>query len=98
MVGADVIVIDPENEYQYLAETVGGSFFNISLNSPHHINPFDLPMPLKDESPADVLRSNIINMVGLVRLMLGGPHAGRRRDHRPRDRRNVCFARHHPRG
>ncbi|MEK7487827.1 MAG: DUF87 domain-containing protein, partial [Patescibacteria group bacterium] len=72
MVGADVIVIDPENEYQYLAETVGGSFFNISLNSSHHINPFDLPMPLKDESPADVLRSNIINMVGLVRLMLGG--------------------------
>lgn len=72
MTGADVIIIDPENEYQYLAETVGGSFFKISLNSPHHINPFDLPMPLKDESPADVLRSNIINMVGLVRLMLGG--------------------------
>lgn len=72
MVGTDVIVIDPENEYQYLAETVGGAFFRISLNSPHHINPFDLPMPLKDESPADVLRSNIINVVGLVRLMLGG--------------------------
>lgn len=72
MVGTDVIVIDPENEYQYLTETVGGAFFRISLNSPHHINPFDLPMPLKDESPADVLRSNIINMVGLVRLMLGG--------------------------
>ncbi len=72
MTGTDVIVIDPENEYEYLAETVGGSFFRISLNSPSHINPFDLPMPLKDESPADVLRSNIINMVGLVRLMLGG--------------------------
>jgi len=72
MVGTDVIVIDPENEYQYLAETVGGFFFHISLNSPSHINPFDLPRPLKDESPADVLRSNIINMVGLVRLMLGG--------------------------
>ena len=51
---------------------MGGAFFRISLNSPNHINPFDLPMPLKDESPADVLRSNIINMVGLVRLMLGG--------------------------
>ncbi|MBI1755093.1 DUF87 domain-containing protein [Candidatus Azambacteria bacterium] len=72
MVGTEVIVIDPENEYQYLAEAVGGAFFKISLNSPNHINPFDLPMPLKDESPADVLRSNIINMVGLVRLMLGG--------------------------
>ncbi len=72
MTGTDVIVIDPENEYEYLSETVGGAFFRISLNSPNHINPFDLPMPLKDESPADVLRSNIINMVGLVRLMLGG--------------------------
>ena len=72
MTGTDVIAIDPENEYEYLAETVGGAFFRISLNSPNHINPFDLPMPLKDESPADVLRSNIINMVGLVRLMLGG--------------------------
>ncbi|MEK7520438.1 MAG: DUF87 domain-containing protein [Patescibacteria group bacterium] len=72
MTGTDVIIIDPENEYQYLAETVGGAYFRISLNSPHHINPFDLPAPLKDESPSDVLRSNIINMVGLVRLMLGG--------------------------
>lgn len=72
MVGTEVIVIDPENEYEYLAEAVGGAFFKISLNSPHHINPFDLPFALKDESPADVLRSNIINMVGLLRIMLGG--------------------------
>jgi len=72
MTGTEVIVIDPENEYEYLAETVDGAFFKISLNSPSHLNPFDLPMPLKDESPADVLRSNVINMVGLVRLMLGG--------------------------
>ncbi len=72
MLGIDVIVIDPEEEYKYLAETVGGSFFKISLNSPHHINPFDLPKPLKGESPADTLRSQIISMVGLLRIMLGG--------------------------
>jgi len=72
MTGTEVIVIDPENEYEYLTEAVGGAFFKISLNSPHHINPFDLPFALQDESPADVLRSNIINMVGLVRIMLGG--------------------------
>jgi len=72
MVGVDVIVIDPENEYQYLAEAVGGSFFNISLGSPNHINPFDLPQPREDEKPEDVLRSNIINLVGLMRIMLGG--------------------------
>lgn len=72
MFDADVIVIDPEREYEYLAEAVGGRYFNISLTSHHHINPFDLPMPREDESPSDVLRSHIINLVGLFRIMLGG--------------------------
>jgi len=72
MFGTEVIIIDPENEYQYLAETIGGAFFKISLTSDHHINPFDLPAPREDESAADLLRSNIINLVGLVRIMLGG--------------------------
>ncbi len=72
MFDTDVIVIDPEKEYEYLAEATGGKYFNISLNSEHHINPFDLPTPREDESPADVLRSNIINLVGLFRIMMGG--------------------------
>jgi len=72
MLGAECIIIDPENEYKFLAEAVGGSFFNISLSSEHHINPFDLPPPREDEKPEDVLRSNIINLVGLMRVMLGG--------------------------
>ena len=72
MFGVDVIIIDPEREYQYLAETVGGAYFNISLTSPNHINPFDLPIPREDESPSDVLRSNIINLIGFFRILLGG--------------------------
>jgi conjugal transfer ATP-binding protein TraC len=68
----DVIVMDPENEYAFLAEAVGGRHFNISLNSEHHINPFDLPLPGPDESASNILRSNIINLVGLFRLMMGG--------------------------
>ncbi|MDO8520791.1 MAG: DUF87 domain-containing protein [bacterium] len=72
MFDADVIVIDPEQEYQFLADATGGHYFNISLNSEHHINPFDLPIPREDESPADVLRSNIIFLVGLFRIMLQG--------------------------
>jgi conjugal transfer ATP-binding protein TraC len=55
-----------------LAETVGGRYFNISLSSEHHINPFDLPIPREDEAPSDVLRNNIITLVGLFRIMLGG--------------------------
>src|SRR3989344_440722 len=72
MFDADVIVIDPEREYEYLAEATGGRYFNISLTSEHTINPFDLPIPREDESPADILRSNIITLVGLFRIMLGG--------------------------
>jgi type IV secretory pathway VirB4 component len=72
MLGVDVIVIDPENEYKHLAEAAGGAFYDISLKSPNHINPFDLPMPVEDETPEDVIRSNIINLVGLMRVMLGG--------------------------
>jgi len=72
LMGADVIVIDPENEYQYLAETAGGSYFNISLTSSHHLNPFDLPPPVEGESQEGILRSNVINLVSLFRLMFGG--------------------------
>lgn len=72
MTGVDAIILDPENEYEKLANTVGGSFFKISLSSDNHINPFDLPMPREDENPADVLRSNVINLVGLMRIMFGG--------------------------
>jgi type IV secretory pathway VirB4 component len=72
MFDTEVIVIDPEREYEVMAEAVGGRYFNISLSSDHHINPFDLPIPQPDENPSDILRSNIINLVGLFRIMLGG--------------------------
>lgn len=72
MVGMDVIVIDPENEYKYLCDTVGGSFLQVSLTSKHHLNPFDLPSPKTlDEDPADILRGNIVELTGLLKLMLG---------------------------
>lgn len=72
MFDTEVIIIDPEREYEYLAEAVGGRYFNISLSSEHHINPFDIPIPGDDEDPADVLRSHVIHLVGLFRIMLGG--------------------------
>ena len=72
MQGVDCIILDPENEYEALADAVGGSFLKISLTSPNHLNPFDLPIPGPDDNPDDVLRSNVINLVGLLRIMLGG--------------------------
>ena len=71
MMGTDIIVIDPENEYQNLAETIGGSYFKISLTSASHINPFDIPIIPEDEEPAEVFKSHILNLVGLIKLMLG---------------------------
>ena len=72
MFDTEVIVIDPEREYEYLAEAVGGRYFNIALTSENHINPFDLPAPRADESRSNVLRSHIVSLVGLIRIMLGG--------------------------
>lgn len=69
--GTQILVIDPEDEYKYLAETVGGSNIKISVNSPHHLNPFDLPAPKQDESPADVFKSHILALTGLMKLLLG---------------------------
>lgn len=71
MFGVDIIVIDPENEYEFLANGIGGNFFKISLTSGNHVNPFDVPAIGPDDNPEDVLRSNIINLVGLFRVMLG---------------------------
>lgn len=71
MFETQVLVIDPEDEYKYLAETVGGSNIKISINSPHHLNPFDLPIPKPDEAPADIFKSHLLNLTGLLKLILG---------------------------
>ena len=72
MFDTEVIVIDPEREYEYMANATGGRYFNISLSSENHINPFDLPQVHEDENPAEILRQNIITLVGLFRIILGG--------------------------
>jgi len=71
MMGTEVFIIDPENEYQYLANTVGGSVVNVSISSDSHINPFDIPKPQADESFSDVFRTHVLDLTGLFKLMLG---------------------------
>ena len=72
MLGTDVIVIDPEREYKHLSEAVGGTYINISLSSENKINPFDLPRSVGgDAKPKDIIRSAVITLKGLVRLMIG---------------------------
>ena len=71
MVGTNIIIIDPENEYKNLADSIGGSYFKISLTSPNHINPFDIPISPEGDEPADVFKSHVLNLTGLLKLMLG---------------------------
>ncbi len=72
MLGTDIIIIDPENEYQKLSDAVGGSYVRLSLNSDVRINPFDLPKVVDSEDASDALRANLVTLHGLFRLMLGG--------------------------
>jgi len=72
MVGTDIIIIDPENEYQKLCDAVGGAYVRLSLNSDVRINPFDLPKVIDSEEANDALRANLVTLHGLFRLMLGG--------------------------
>jgi conjugal transfer ATP-binding protein TraC len=76
MMGAEVIIIDPENEYQKLSDAVGGSYIRLSLNSATRINPFDLPRVIDSDEAEDALRANLVTLHGLFRLMLGGTQIG----------------------
>ena len=72
MIGTEIIIIDPENEYQKLCDAVGGTYVRLSLNSDVRINPFDLPKVVDSEDANDALRANLVTLHGLFRLMLGG--------------------------
>jgi len=73
MFGTEVFIIDPENEYQRMCDAVGGAYIRLSLNSSTRINPFDLPQVVDTDEEADSpLRSNLITLHGLLRLMMGG--------------------------
>ncbi|MBA3757256.1 DUF87 domain-containing protein [Candidatus Saccharibacteria bacterium] len=75
MFGTDIFIIDPENEYQKMCDAVGGAYVRLSLNSTTRINPFDLPQVIDTDEADNALRSNLITLHGLLRLMMGGAQA-----------------------
>lgn len=75
MFGTEIFIIDPENEYQRMCDAVGGAYVRLSLNSGTRINPFDLPKVVDSDEADNALRSNIITLHGLLRLMMGGAQA-----------------------
>jgi type IV secretory pathway VirB4 component len=75
MFGTEIFIIDPENEYEKMCEAVGGAYVRLSLNSETRINPFDLPQVVDTDEADNALRSNLITLHGLLRLMMGGAQA-----------------------
>ncbi len=75
MLGTEIFIIDPENEYQKMCDAVGGAYIKLSLNSPTRLNPFDIPKVVDSEEADSALRSNLITLHGLLRLMMGGAAA-----------------------
>jgi len=71
MLDTEVIIVDPENEYQRLCEGLGGNFLKIDLASGNWINPFDLSIQPEEKGEA-ILKASIIRIKGLIGLMMEG--------------------------
>lgn len=69
MFNTQVIVIDPEHEYQAMCEAVGGQYINFSSESPVKINPFDLSASQK--LGENELGLKILTLTGFLKLVLG---------------------------
>ncbi|PKV98916.1 PrgI family protein [Nocardia fluminea] len=79
--GIEQIVIDPEDEYRRLAETVGGT--NIRLGAPGvRLNPFDLEIHTRDDgrrsAPPDALTRRKLFLHTLMQVLLGEQTAAQR--------------------
>lgn len=71
MMGVDVFILDPENEYQNIAELYGGSFIPVSLKSEYGFNPFDLPKVLENEDPLDIYKEHVADLISFCQLIIG---------------------------
>ncbi|MCS7093459.1 MAG: ATP-binding protein [Patescibacteria group bacterium] len=68
MMGVEVIIIDPENEYEKLARSMGGEFIVFSPSSQYKINPFDIE---KTNDNPDELSNKILDLHSLMRVIMG---------------------------
>lgn len=69
MMGAEILVIDPEEEYRSLTEAVGGEYIEFSFNSPAKLNPFDLSGVY--EEGENELGLKILSLHSLMRVIMG---------------------------
>lgn len=74
MLGTEIIIIDPENEYQTLCEAIGGEYIRFDFNSPNKLNPFDLSQVY--EEGMDELGMKILTLHSLLKVMMRELSAG----------------------
>lgn len=70
MFGTDIIIIDPEKEFDRLCAAVGGDYISFSQDGAQKLNPFELSGIYSQDE--DELRFKILTLSGLIRIMLGG--------------------------
>lgn len=69
MFGSEIIIIDPEGEYEAITKTLGGEYVSFTSDSPIKINPFDLSgIYVEGENE---LGLKILSLHGLLRIIMG---------------------------
>ena len=69
MFGTEILIIDPEHEYEALCNAVGGEYINFSASSAVKINPFDMSADLVEGENA--LGHKILSLTTFLKLVLG---------------------------
>lgn len=71
MFDTEVIVIDPENEYEALTHTLGGEYIRFRFGSATKLNPFDLALLGNDGSSQTELSQKVLSLHGFFRVVMG---------------------------
>jgi type IV secretory pathway VirB4 component len=69
MFDTQIIILDPENEYEMVTKAVGGNYISFSASSPHKINPFQIARP--QESTEDEMGYKYLFLMSLLKIMIG---------------------------
>ncbi|MDD3474522.1 MAG: ATP-binding protein [Candidatus Dojkabacteria bacterium] len=70
MMGTEIIVVDPEREYEELCKSVDGLYVSFSQDQGQKMNPFELS-GIQDEGD-DELRMKMLSLLGFFKVMFGG--------------------------
>ena len=68
MMDVDVLIVDPENEYEKMCQDLGGEFVSFSISSNYKINPFEI---YGEGGDPDELANKILSLHSLMRVIMG---------------------------